>query len=209
MPVSRKRKKKPETPQQQHQRQREQAALQVYSGTARTFHWLMFLLIAAQVPVGITMAYRGNILNVWDATTNNLYSGHKLVGMVLLGLAILRLGYRLTHGAPPDEPTLEAWQKGASHATHWMIYLLLLGVPVLGWLGVSYFPALDIFGRFKLPALVSPDDAMAAKVLRWHAIAAIGLASLIAMHVAAALYHYLIRGDNVLARMIPRLMRKG
>lgn len=203
MPVSRSRRKKKQDAAQQPK----QAVVEVYSGTARALHWLMLVLIAAQIPVGFYMVYRGKTLNLWDGLTNNLYSGHKLLGIALLGLVVLRLLYRLTHGAPADEPTLEAWQKGASHATHWALYLLLLAVPVLGWLGVSYFPALDIFGLFKLPALVAPDDAMAAKVLAYHAIGAIVLAGLIAMHVGAALYHYLIRRDNVLARMLPGLMR--
>lgn len=205
MPVSRsRRKKKQETAQQP----KHSAVVEVYSGTARALHWLMFALIAVQIPVGFYMAYRGNTLNVWDATTNNLYSGHKLAGMVLLALAALRLLYRFSHGAPADEPTLETWQKAASHATHWGIYLLLFAVPVLGWVGVSYFPALDIFGLFKLPALVPPNEAMAAKVLAFHRITGVALAVLIAMHVGAALYHYVIRGDNVLARMLPGLMRK-
>lgn len=207
MPVSRSRrknKKKQEAGQQPNYGQ----VVEVYSGTARALHWLMVLLIAVQIPVGIYMAYRGNTLNVWDALTNNLYSGHKLIGMVLLLLAALRLIYRISHGAPADEPTLEVWQKAASHATHWGIYLLLFVAPLLGWIGVSYFPALDIFGLFKLPALVAPDEAMAAKVLTFHRISGIALTALIAMHIGAALYHYAIRGDNVLARMLPGLMRK-
>lgn len=205
MPVSRsRRKKKPETVQQKEAR-----AVEVYRPGARAFHWLMFLLIAVQFPVGVYMAYRGNALNLWDGLTNNLYSGHKLAGMVLLMLALARLFYRLRHGAPADEPTLEPWQRGISHLTHWAIYALLIAVPIIGWLGVSYFPALDIFGLFKLPGLVAPNEATAAKVLALHGAMALALAALVAMHVGAALYHYLIRRDNVLARMLPGLMRKS
>ena len=99
------------------------------------------------------MTYRGRTLNLVDGLTNALYSSHKLLGIVILVLVVARLTYRLTHGAPPDEPTLEHWQNGASHATHWMLYLLLLVVPIGGYIGISLYPALDIFGLFSLPEL--------------------------------------------------------
>jgi len=178
-----------------------------YSRAARALHWITVALVILQVPVGVVMAYRGNTLNLWDKLTGTLYSGHKLVGVVILVLVLWRLVYRFTRGAPADEPTLEPWQKLASHATHWGLYGLLLAVPVVGWLGVSLFPALDIFGLFKLPALVAPDKAAAATAFAVHAALALGLVLLIGMHVGAALFHYFVRKDNVLGRMLPRLRR--
>jgi len=185
------------------------AGVEIYSAAARRFHWWTVALIIAQVPIGLYMAYRGNVLNIWDALTNSLYSTHKFVGLVILLLVIVRLGYRLSHGAPSDEPTIEPWQKAASHATHWSIYLLLLVVPVLGWLGISYYPALDLFGLVKVPGLVAPNQDTSAVVLYWHGAAAFALVALVSMHIGAALFHYLIRKDNVLARMLPSLLRKG
>lgn len=183
------------------------AAVSTYSRTARALHWITVALVAIQVPVGVVMAYRGNTLNLWDKLTGALYSSHKLVGVVILLLVLWRLGYRLMRGAPADEPTLEPWQKLASHATHWALYGLLLAVPVAGYVGVSLFPALDIFGLFKLPALVGPDKAAASTAFLVHMLLASGLVLLIGMHVAAALFHYVVRKDNVLGRMIPRLLR--
>ena len=90
-----------------------------YSTTARRFHWWTVAFLAVQIPVGLYMAYRGNTLNVWDGLTNALYSSHKLLGMAILVLVLARLIYRLSHGAPPDEPTLTWWQKGAAHLNHW------------------------------------------------------------------------------------------
>lgn len=185
----------------------QQAATSTYSRTARALHWITVVLVAVQVPVGVTMVYRGNTLNLWDKLTGALYSGHKLAGVVILGLVLWRLAYRFTRGAPADEPTLEPWQKLASHANHWGLYLLLVATPVAGYVGISLFPALDIFGLVKLPGLVAPDKAAAATAFAVHRALAIGLVLLIAMHVAAALYHYLVRKDNVLGRMIPRLRR--
>lgn len=184
------------------------AGVEIYSPAARRFHWWTVALILVQVPLGLAMAYRGNVLNVWDSLTNTLYSSHKTIGLVILLLVVLRLGYRLTHGAPRDEPTIEPWQKLVSHATHWAIYALLVVVPVLGWLGISYYPALDLFGLVKVPGLVAPHQDTAAVVFAWHATAAFVLIALIGMHFGAAMFHYLIRKDNVLARMLPGLMRR-
>ena len=180
-----------------------------YSPTARAFHWVMVGVLAVQVPVGLYMTYRGNDLKIWDGLTNSLYSGHKLFGIVLLLLVIARLTYRLRNGAPADEPSLEWWQKAASHVTHWSLYGLLIAIPLTGWLGVSRYPALDIFGLFKLPGLVAPDQAQAATLFFIHKVLAIVTILLIGAHVGAALFHYVVRKDGVLLRMLPGLPRRG
>ncbi len=181
--------------------------IKTYSRTARALHWVTVALVAIQAPAGVYMVYRGKTLDIWDKLTGALYNGHKLVGIAILLLVLWRLVYRFTRGAPPDEPTLEPWQKLASHANHWGLYLLLVATPVAGYVGISLFPALDIFGLFKLPGIVAPDKAAAGTAFAVHMALAIGLVLLIGMHVAAALFHYFVRKDNVLGRMIPRLRR--
>ena len=176
-----------------------------YSPVARTLHWITVVAVFGMIPVGLTMSYRGNVLDIWDGLTNGLYSAHKLTGFLLLWLTAGRLIYRVLHGAPPDEPTLEWWQRAGSHLVHWLLYGLLLVVPLLGWIGVSLYPALDIFGLFNLPALAKPDEAAAQRVLGIHGKLALTLGALAIMHIAAALYHRLIRKDGVLRRMWPGL----
>ena len=178
----------------------------VYSPTARTFHWLTVILVAGMVPVGLIMTSRAE-RNVWDGLTNTLYSGHKLTGLLVLLIVLARLTYRFLHGAPPDEPTLEPFHRIASHATHWTIYGLLLTVPLLGWIGVSLYPALDIFGWLKLPALVAPDQPAASTAFLLHKLGAFALVGLATLHIAAALYHYFVRRDGVLQRMLPGIGR--
>lgn len=185
----------------------DEATPPTYSKTARTLHWVTVALVVIQVPVGLSMAYRGNTLNIWDKLTGALYNGHKVVGITILALVLWRLVHRFTRGAPADEPTLEPWQKVAAHANHWGLYLLLLATPVAGYIGISLFPALDIFGLFKLPGLVAPDKAAAGTAFAVHMALVAALVLLIAMHVGAALFHYFVRKDNVLGRMIPRLLR--
>ena len=65
------------------------AAAPAYSPAARRFHWWTVALIAVQVPVGFFMAYRGGVLDIWDALTNNLYSAHKLTGIAMTGRSLL------------------------------------------------------------------------------------------------------------------------
>ncbi|HXE86285.1 MAG TPA: cytochrome b/b6 domain-containing protein, partial [Hyphomicrobiaceae bacterium] len=149
------------------------------------------------------MVYRGNVTN-FDALTNTLYSSHKLLGLVILVLVLARLFYRLSHGAPADEPTIEWWQKAAAHATHWSLYLLLILVPVVGWLGISLYGAREVFGILTIPPLAAPNSDAAGTVLLLHRLLAFLIILLIAMHVGAAVVlHYFIRGDGVLARMLP------
>jgi len=171
-----------------------------YSQTARRFHWWTALLVAVQAPVGFAMVYRGPTLKIWDALTNTLYNSHKLVGITIFCLVLARLGYRLGKGAPADEPNLARWQQLAAHATHWGLYLLLLLVPMLGYLGISLYPALDVFG-VPLPAVSAPNQAAAARVFLLHWVGAVLILLLVAAHVGAALMHYFILKDGVLQRM--------
>ncbi|RPH42321.1 MAG: cytochrome b [Burkholderiales bacterium] len=183
------------------------ARTEIYARTARVLHWLTVILVAVQLPVGFYMSYRGGTLNVWDGLTNALYSGHKVGGVLILLLVLWRIAYRLSRGAPADEPTLEPWQRLVSHLNHWGLYLLLIAVPVAGYIGISLFPALDIYG-FKLPGVVAPDKDAAKAVFEIHALLALAMVALIAMHVGAALHHHLFRKDNVLARMLPSLLKR-
>jgi cytochrome b561 len=173
-----------------------------YSTGARHFHWWTVALLLIQVPVGLYMVRRGQATN-FDALTNTLYSSHKTLGLVILVLVIARLIYRLVHGAPADEPTIEWWQKAASHVTHWSLYLLLILVPIVGWLGISLYGAREVFGLFSIPPLAAPNQAAAEGVLLLHKYLAYLTVALVGMHVGGALFHYFIRRDGVLARMLP------
>lgn len=176
-----------------------------YSAMARVLHWLSAALVLGMVATGLVMVYRGKDLNIWDQLTNTLYTTHKTLGLIVLALIVVRLAYRLTFGAPPDEPTLAGLQRVVAHLTHWSIYALLIALPLLGWLGVSMFPALGTFGGFKIPALTGPDPETSKQVLWLHGLLAYLLIVLVAMHIAAALHHHTIRRDNVLRRMLPGL----
>jgi len=185
------------------------AEVEHYSGVARFFHWLTVVLVAIMLSTGLFMVYRAKDLNIWDDLTNTLYSTHKTTGLLLLAVIVSRLVYRLVHGAPDDEPTLNIFHRFMSHATHWAIYGLLILMPLLGWLGISLFPALQIFGGYSIPPLTAPDQGLSKQVFALHEFFAYVLMILIGMHIGAALYHHTIRGDNVLRRMLPGIKRRG
>lgn len=176
-----------------------------YTPAQRHFHWVTVAFVVVLATTGYIMAGRAE-KDIWDAITNNLYSTHKLLGFTLFWIVVWRISYRARKGWPAPEPTLEPIHRLGSTIVHYALYGLLFVVPLLGWLGISMYPALEIFGLFKLPALTGKSDA-SEQVLNIHKFMAWTLIVLILVHVAAALYHHFIRKDGVLARMLPGLKR--
>jgi cytochrome b561 len=184
-----------------------QATEPVYSRTARQFHWITAGFVVVMVPVGAYMVNRAAATD-FDGLTNTLYTSHKTFGFLLLMIVAARLAYRFLRGAPPDEPTIEPWQKAAAHTTHWALYALLVLVPLLGWLGVSYYDARATLFGFQLPSIASKNEDMAKMVFGLHKAGAMLLTLLVFAHVGAALFHHVIRKDGVLRRMMPGLGRR-
>jgi cytochrome b561 len=180
----------------------------VYSPAARHFHWLTVAMVAIMLPLGFYMVWRGSVTN-FDVTTGRLYDLHKLLGFLLLWVVVARLAYRFKNGAPPDEPTLEWWQKAAAHLTHWGLYALLLAMPLAGWYGVSLYGARSIFGLFSLPELAAKNQDAAGFVFKMHFFGGLLLLAMIGAHVGAALFHHVIRKDGVLRRMLPGLQKRN
>lgn len=183
--------------------------LPTYTPTARAFHWLIAFLVFVQLPIGLYMSYRGNEMindkgekGVWDGITNTLYSSHKLIGLTVLLLIVLRLTYRLTQGAPRSDPTVPPALTGVSHLVHWSLYLLLLAMPIGGYFAVSYGDYLDVF-NFKLPALTEKNEDISKQIFGMHAIGAFLIIGFVTLHILAAIYHRFVRKDRVVARMWP------
>lgn len=173
-----------------------------YGFTARLLHWVIAAFVVCMIPLGLYMVARGETTN-FDAVTGSLYSLHKLLGFLVLWLIVLRVLVRLRRGAPPPVATLTPFERMASHAVHAALYLLLLVVPLLGWAGISAYPALNVFELFDLPAILSPDEGLAKRILGLHGLLAQLLGLLAALHIAAALRHRFIKRDGVMRRMWP------
>lgn len=187
----------------------------IYSRAARRFHWWIVFLLAIQFPIGFYMTYRGYEMvytndagetktGLFDAVTAALYDSHKLIGVTIFLIVLARLGYRLAHGAPASDRSLPSALTGLSHLVHWSIYVLLVAVPIGGYIGVSYYGALNVFDTIPLPPVTEKDEKFSEVIFGYHKLAAAILLALIGLHIAAAVYHRFIRKDRVVERMLPR-----
>jgi cytochrome b561 len=188
--------------------------LPTYTPTARALHWLIAFLVFIQLPLGVYMSYRGNemetvnekgetVKGVFDALTGALYSSHKLIGLTIFLLIVLRLLYRLSHGAPRSDPSVPPALTGASHFVHWMLYVLLIAVPIAGYLAISYGRYLEVFG-IPLPAITEKNEDVSKEIFEWHETGAFLILAFVTLHVLAAIYHRFVRKDRVVERMLPR-----
>jgi cytochrome b561 len=170
-----------------------------YTGTAKALHWLILALLIVQFIVAWTMPHIGR--NTKPDTIINL---HLSMGIVILAVVVARLLWRASHGEPAPLDGVPPWQVQSARVVHWLLYLLLFVVPVLGWINASWrgFPVI-LFG-VEFPKLIG------TRVPGWgwtgdlHGVLAnYAILTLVGLHVAAALYHYRIRRDRVLQRMLP------
>jgi len=167
----------------------------------RILHLLIAALVLTLIPVGLWMASRG-AAGIFDTLTNSLYSVHKAVGFTVLSLMILRVLCKATMTAPGYPSSVSRATLIAARSLHHVLYLLLFITPLLGWAGVTAFPALDIVAGISLPALpfVPQDEELAVRLFQIHGVFAVTLAILLVGHIAAALRH-LLRRDGVFQRM--------
>ena len=172
-----------------------------YTRTAIALHWLIALLIFAAFPLGLYMT--GLQLSPRKL---QLYSYHKWIGVGVLLLAGLRLAWRAGHRPPPLVAGMPRWQEIAAHATHHLLYLLLLLIPISGWLMSSALGVPVVwFGVLPLPDLVGKDKELGEVLKLVHKTLNYGLLLLVLAHVAGAVKHQWVDRDGTLARMLPFL----
>jgi len=171
-----------------------------YTGVAKLLHWLVVLLLAVQYVVAWNMPHIGRNTRP-DAVINLHFS----IGTLILAVVIVRLGWLWTHREPPPLAGIPPWQVTSSRVVHVLLYVLLVVTPILGWMNASFrgFP-LVFFGLFELPPLMAPRTPGFAWTGDVHGLLAYyGILGLAGLHIAAALYHWLVRRDRVLQRMLP------
>ncbi len=173
---------------------------QQYDNLAQLLHWLMAILVIVVFGLGWYMTF----LDRTDPATFQLYQIHKGIGVVILGLAVLRLLWRLTHAAPPLPDHMKGVERLVASAAHGLLYGLIFLQPVIGILqsNAANFPIV-LFGQFELPALIGPNKVIEERLVGLHHLLAKILAVLVLAHIAAALRHHLILKDDVLRRMMP------
>jgi cytochrome b561 len=171
-----------------------------YPAASKLLHWLVAACVLTTAPVAIAM-----VRVAPGPTQDALYNLHKSLGVLILILMILRLINRLVVGAPVADPEIEPWQKAVSSIVHTSLYVLLLAMPIVGYFANSVYGAsTPFFGLFSLPPIAGKNEELAKQLFAVHRWAGWVVIVLVLTHVGAALYHYVIRRDNVLQRMLPR-----
>jgi cytochrome b561 len=131
-----------------------------------------------------------------------LVSIHKPLGITILVLALVRLALRLRYGAPSLPADLPEPMKLAAKGSHYALYALMIGMPLIGWgmLSAAEYPVV-LFGGWHLPAILPPSDSLHTLLWDAHFYLAFAFFALILLHVAAALFHALVRRDGVFETM--------
>jgi cytochrome b561 len=171
---------------------------EAYSGVARSLHWLIVALLIAQFAIAWTMpdVHRGT-------RPIGLIAWHLSVGTSILAVMLVRLLWRWTHPAPPPPAKLSPLLRAVSRLTHYLLYLLLIVLPLLGWANASSrdWPV-RLFGFIQLPRLMPAGSHLGHRLGDVHTTLATVLLIVVALHVAGAFYHVLILRDRTVQRML-------
>ena len=171
--------------------------VQAYNGVAKGFHWIILALLIVQY---FTEWAPKSLGGGSDALTN----WHLAIGPTILLVMLLRLAWRLTHRPPPPPNDLPVALRVLSRATHYAFYVILIVLPLQGWAAASGFGATPyLLGVIPLPSLIAKNKPLAETIGDVHGTLALALLAVIALHVAGALYHALVKRDGVAQRMLP------
>ncbi|MGH8780616.1 cytochrome b [Paraburkholderia sp.] len=178
------------------------ATRESYTRTAIALHWLIALLIVCGFGLGWVMTD----IPGFTPTKLRYFSWHKWIGVTVFALAVLRILWRATHTAPALPRQMPAWQRSAANLTHLLLYVLMIAIPVSGYLYSSAANVPVVYlGLIPLPRLIAPDPTLKVVLKTIHITLNYGLLALVAAHVAGALKHHWLDRDGLLSRMIPFL----
>ena len=185
--------------------------IQRYTGVAKTLHWLIGPMILISLGTGLYMVE----LKLSPAKLQ-LYSWHKWAGVTIFALVLIRCVWRLTHTPPPLPVSLPHWQRLAAEAAHYVLYALMIAIPLTGWLMSSakgfqtvYFgelvPTQSIVLRLarSIPDLLAKSKELGDTLNMVHRYLNYTMIAIIAAHIGAALKHHFIDKDDILRRMLP------
>ncbi len=174
-----------------------------YTRTAVALHWIIAVALVGLFSVGIYM--HDLPLSPWKL---KVYSWHKWAGVSILLLVLVRLAWRLGHRPPALPDTMPRWQQVAAHGLHHVLYLLMVAIPISGWLMSSAKGFQTVwFGVLPIPDLLGKDEALGDALKAVHLSLNITLATLVLAHIGAAIKHHLVDRDDILSRMLPFLAK--
>ena len=171
-----------------------------YDGVAILFHWLVAVLIIAN----IGLAWSLDNFDHHDPVHDKILTIHKSIGATILLLAVLRLVWRRIHPTPPLPETMPRWQRIAARTDQVLLYTVMFIMPLSGLIDAGAFSQpVQYFFLFDLPALTGHNEPLGHIAFAIHQITALILYGLLLLHAAAALHHHYVLKDGILRRMLP------
>lgn len=169
-----------------------------YTKVAIWLHWLIGLAVIANI--GLAMLTEG-----LPRETHRAAMGvHKALGITILALTVVRILWRLGHRPPPLPAAIPAWQRLLSSFVHFLFYVLLILLPLSGWVWMSAADRpIDFFGLFTIPMIVAPDESLADVMHDRHEAMGLMMLALAAIHILAALKHRFVDRRGFIGRMNP------
>lgn len=176
-----------------------------YSKGAMAFHWIIAIAVIANWRIAEAADHAAK------ADAGAIWSYHKALGITILIFTLGRLAWRLTHKVPPLPNNYASWERILARGTHLLFYVLLIGLPLGGWLANSYFGnGVDMFGLFTWPALpVGEAKETGRAIFDLHKTGGEIMIYLIALHILGALKHTFFDKDGGIFRMLPFGKVKG
>ena len=169
-----------------------------YHIVSMVFHWLVAMIMIGLIIAGLIM------VDMPKPDKYVIYGWHKAFGIIVLALVVLRLGWRFYQPGPPLPVTMKIGQVVASKITHFMLYVMMLLMPLAGWVMSSAGGhPVSVFG-VPIPAIVDKDKELNALAHDIHEYGSWVFIALILLHIGAALYHHFIQKDGLLWRIWPK-----
>lgn len=178
-------------------------AIPRFTLTQRLLHWLIALFVFGLLAIGFTLwtlGYDGAVANFGNDITNAMYKYHKTFGILVLLLMLGRVALRRLYPAPPYEPPIGGLERFVGGTTHLLFYILLIGMPIGGWIATAAGGYPIQFFEFTLPGLVPKDTELSNLAFTLHGIGGLIIVALLVLHIGAALRHWRLK-DNVMTRI--------
>ena len=171
-----------------------------YSTVSIVLHWTIAILIIANATFG------GWMEDASDSEKLGYYQLHKSVGITILALSLIRLGWRFGHPWPAFPGGMPSWERMLARTTHVLFYVLMIGAPLLGWAAASAggAPEVPLYGAVPAPNLPLPlNEDLAEELGDIHKLMVKAIYVVLGLHVLGALKHHFFDKDEVLHRMLP------
>ncbi len=169
-----------------------------YTKVAIWLHWAIGLSVILNIALAMLTEGMGR------ETHMAAMGVHKALGITILALTLIRILWRIGHKAPPLPAGVAAWQRTASKVVHFLFYVLLILLPLSGWVWMSAAGrGIDFFGLFTIPAITGADKALSDVMHERHEVLGLTMLALVVIHILAALKHQFVDRSGVVSRMNP------